>query len=181
MIKGGFAVFFHVSVFYSSCIMVKYICIHIRKEELMIAYQRLQSNDNVWLKRIVKTFRQQELTDEKAREILQNKRIRIWMASEEEHVCGYVLAYVLPRIDMGDDMLMIYHCFVHENYQRRHIAEEMMRKVIDDARKSGMHYTFLITQEDNSPANALYQKLGGHLHEENKNVYYWYGTGKPKL
>ena len=39
----------------------------------------------------------------------------------------------------------------------------------------------LITQTDNEAANALYQKLGGYLHPENKNIYYWYITGQPKI
>ena len=40
---------------------------------------------------------------------------------------------------------------------------------------------FLITQDDNEAANALYQKAGGELHAHNKNIYYWYGSGKPQV
>ena len=147
----------------------------------MVLYRKLQSNDQTWLKKITWTFRHEEVSDAKADELLQNDLIRIYMAYEENQVCGYVLAYVMPRMDMGDDMLMIYHCFVDEHYQRRHIAQTMVNMVLDDARKTGMHYTFLITQSNNAAANALYQKLGGHLHESNNCVYYWYGSGKPKV
>lgn len=147
----------------------------------MISYRKLTAEDSKWLKAITWTFRHEEVSDAKAKQLLQNDLIRIYIAREQDTVCGYVLAYVMPRIDMGDDMLMIYHCFVDESYQRRHIAETMINMVLDDATKAGMHYTFLITQDSNLPANALYQKLGGHLHESNNSVYYWYGSGKPKV
>lgn len=145
----------------------------------MIAYRKLTKNDHEWLRKITWVFRHEDVSDAKVDAILQNDLIRIYMAYDEENVCGYVLAYVMPRMDMGDDMLMIYHVFVHEDYQRRHIAETMVKMALDEA--LGMHYTFLITQGDNAPAHALYQKLGGQLHKANNSVYYWYGSGKPKL
>ncbi len=147
----------------------------------MIKYRRLTKEDHDWLKKITRTFRHEEVSDTKVDTILANDLIRIYMASNDDNVCGYVLAYVMPRIDMGDNMLMIYHVFVDEKYQRKHIAETMVRMVIDEAKALGMHYTFLITQANNAPAHALYQKLGGQLHEANNSVYYWYGSGKPQL
>lgn len=147
----------------------------------MITYRKLTKPDRDWLKKITRTFRHEEVSDAKADMILANDGIRLYMASDNDNVCGYVLAYVMPRIDMGDDMLMIYHVFVHENYQRMHIAETMIRMVIDEAKALGMHYAFLITQANNAPAQALYRKLGGQLHEANNSVYYWYGSGKPQL
>lgn len=147
----------------------------------MITYRKLTKEDAAWLKKITWVFRHEQVSDAKANAILKNDLIRIYMAHDEDNVCGYVLAHVMPRIDMGDDMLMIYHVFVHESYQRKHIAETMLHMVIDEAETLGMHYTFLITQADNAPAHALYQKLGGKLHDANNCVYYWYGSGKPNL
>ena len=84
----------------------------------MITYRKLTKADAPWLKKITWVFRHEQVSDAKANAILKNDLIRIYMAHDEDNVCGYVLAYVMPRIDMGDDMLMIYHVFVHESYQR---------------------------------------------------------------
>lgn len=147
----------------------------------MITFQRLTRADGEWLKKLTRVFRHEEISTEKVNALLADNAIWIEMANDGDQVCGYVLAYVLPRIDQGNDMLMIYHVFVQEAYQRRHIAETLVNRVLEAAKAADMHYTFLITQTRNAAACALYQKLGGQLHEANNAVYYWYGSGKPQL
>lgn len=144
-------------------------------------FWKCDRNDERWIQAITKTFRNIEIDSAKARAFLQDDHIWIYVAAEADHVCGYVLAYVLPRMDCDEDMLTIYHCFVDPSYQRRHVAQTLMQMVLNDAEAHHMYYTFLITQQDNIPANRLYQKLGGQLHERNNCVYYWYGKGKPKV
>ncbi|MBR0386099.1 MAG: GNAT family N-acetyltransferase [Erysipelotrichaceae bacterium] len=82
---------------------------------------------------------------------------------------------------MGNDMLTLYHCFVQPQYRRQGVASTMMRNILDYCEHNKLHYALLITQEDNDAANALYTKLGGQLHPDNRNVYYWYFTGKPQI
>lgn len=147
----------------------------------MIAYKKLESGDERWLMKVNQTFRGCQISEEKAEAVLQDKKIRVYIAYEADTVCAYTLAYVLPRIDNGNAMLLIYHLFVEEAYQRRHIGETLMKIVLEEAKAEHLHYMFLITQDDNEAANALYQKAGGELHTHNKNIYYWYGSGKPQV
>lgn len=147
----------------------------------MIQYKFLTNEDVEWFQKTVMTFRQQEVTAEKALSVLNNPYIIVQVACEDDAVCGYTLSYRLPRMDNGNDMMEVYHCFVDPRYQRQHIATNMMNNMLDYARKEKIHYFMLITQTDNEAANALYQKLGGYLHPENKNIYYWYITGQPKI
>ncbi len=147
----------------------------------MIEYRFLDNKDTEWFRKIVRKFRQQEVTDEKALSLLSDPNIQIQLASCGGDVCGYTLSYRLPRLDMGADMMAIYHCFVEEKYRRQGIAETMMRNLLDYCKKNSLHYVSLITQTDNDAANSLYHKLGGQLHPKNRNVYYWYITGKPQI
>ena len=147
----------------------------------MISYRFLTPADTIWLQKIVAEFRHKDVTDEKALAVLNNQAMQIQMACEDDKVCGYTLSYRMPRMDMGSDMLAVYHCFVLPEYRRRKVASTLMQNLLDYCRDNSLHYAFLITQEDNEAANALYQKLGGQLHPENRNVYYWYFTGKPQI
>lgn len=144
-----------------------------------IQIRKLKKGDEKLLIHTTKQFRKEVISKEKATSILENKDIWVYVAYSQKNIMGYILAYVLKRIDTGNDMLMIYHCFVLDRYQGHHIGQQLMKKILEDAKD--MHYTFLITQENNKAANALYTKCKGQLHEQNKNVYYWYQNAKPKL
>ena len=150
-----------------------------QEDKSMVNYRKLDSQDRTWLQKIVEDFRNQHISEEKARAFLDDTHICVYMAYEDQQVCGYVLAYLLPRMDLGNDMMLIYHCFVKEEYRHRHIAQTLMDLTIKDAESLNIHYTFLITQDTNDAANALYTKLNGELHPHNKNVNYWYGSGRP--
>lgn len=147
----------------------------------MIEYRFLDNKDAEWFRQIVREFRHQEVTDEKALSLLNDPGIQIQLASEGENVCGYTLTYRLPRMDNGSDMLAIFHCFVHPQYRRQGVATTLMENLLQYCRDNQLHYAFLITQKDNDAANSLYQKLGGILHPLNTNVYYWYFTGAPQI
>lgn len=145
----------------------------------MIQYKKCEAGDEKWVIEIVKQFRNQAISTQKAKDLVNNKNIWIYIAYDNDIVCGYTLSYVLERMDCDSNMLMIYHCFVNDSYWHQHIGQTLMEMVLEQAHH--MHYTFLITQDTNEAANGLYQKLGGQLHNENKNVYYWYGLSKPKI
>lgn len=147
----------------------------------MISFKQLSSSDKKWLLLLAQTFRQETITEKKADDILKQENIWIFVAHTEQEICAYVLAYKLPRLDSHQDMLMIYHCFVLEKYKRQHLATTLLNMVLEKATRLNLHYTFLITQEENHAANKLYQSLNGQLHDKNKNVYYWYGSGKPNI
>ena len=103
------------------------------------------------------------------------------LAYEGEDVVGYTMTYRLPRMDNGTDTMLIHHCFVAEEYKRQGVATTMMDNLLDYCKENNLHYAFLITQEDNEAANNLYHKLNGELHPINRNVYYWYFSGKPQI
>ncbi|MEG0264660.1 MAG: GNAT family N-acetyltransferase [Erysipelotrichaceae bacterium] len=140
----------------------------------MLNYRRLNSDDTKSIQDIVKLFRNQNISYDKAISFINNPTIVLYAAFDEDQVCGYVLCYQLTRMDLGNDIFLIYHVFVLEAYQRHHIASKLLQMALDYANECKLHYVFLITQTSNVAANALYQKMGGYHHPDNKELYYWY-------
>ncbi|MBO4537397.1 MAG: GNAT family N-acetyltransferase [Erysipelotrichaceae bacterium] len=144
-------------------------------------FRFLKENDQDVLIRLTETFRHQQISREKASDILSNRKILVAAALQEQEVAGYTLAYLLPRLDNGRDMMMIYHLFVQEQFQRQGIATRLMEMLLEYSKEYEIHYTCLITQQDNEKAIALYKKLGGTIHPTNNTVFYWYGSGQPQI
>lgn len=139
------------------------------------------SEDNVaYLKSIVKEFRNQEISDEKALSFIHHPSIVCFACVDDEKAVGYVYAYRLPRMDNGNDILDIYHLFVNENYRRQGIARKLMEMMLNYAEEEKIHYALLLTGSSFTAARKLYESLGGYNHPEFKETYYWYITGKPQ-
>lgn len=142
-------------------------------------YLRLHKEDTAILKSIVAEFRNQEIDDAKAEAFLTHPSTVVYAATVEGKAVGYVMAYRLPRMDNGNDILDIYHLFVKEAFRRRGIARKLMTMVLDYAKQEKLHYAYLLTGRSFAPARALYASLGGYNHPEFKETYYWYITGEP--
>ena len=147
----------------------------------MIEIRFLKPGDEIWIHRIAKAFRHDEIDDEKAKDILNRGTVLVGAAMDEDKICGYALAYLLPRLDSGHDVLYFYHLFVLDEYQNQGIGTRLVQMLIDYANEHQLHYFYLITQHDNEKACRLYEKLGGERHPKNDTTYYWYVTGKPKV
>ena len=147
----------------------------------MIEIRFLKSGDEIWLHRIAEAFRHDEIAEEKAKDILNRGNVVIAAAMDEDKICGYALAYLLPRLDSGNDVLYFYHLFVLDEYQNQGIGTKLVQMLIDYAKENNLHYFFLITQHDNEKARRLYEKLGGEHHPKNDTAYYWYINAKPQV
>ena len=58
-------------------------------------------------------------------------------------------------------MLLIYDLEVDASHRRKGIATALMNEARDHARQIGAQETWLVTEDDNSEARALYESLGG--------------------
>lgn len=145
----------------------------------MITYKTLDTKDIKLLQETVKVFRDQNIDEEKAPNFLNNPTNIVHVALDDDKVVGYVLAYRLNRMDNGKDILIIFHLFVKEDHQRMGIGRTLMQRIIDYANSEPLHYALLITQTNNYKARKLYESLGGYNHPDDKEVYFWYITGRP--
>jgi len=145
----------------------------------MVEFKRLTNEDVDIYQSVVKNFRDQDVTKEKAESFLSNPTNIVYVAHDQRVAVGYVLCYRMNRMDNGHDIMTIFHLFVLDTYRRQGIARHLMDLALTYAKTEQLHYVFLITQNDNQAANALYLSCGGYNHPKDKEVYFWYITGKP--
>lgn len=143
---------------------------------------RIDEKNKQYLKSIVKEFRHQDISDEKALSFINHPSIVCFACIEEDVAIGYSYAYRLPRMDNGNDIMQIYHLFVKEEYRRKGIARKLITLLLDYAKEECLHYVLLLTGNDDSfiAARKLYESLGGYNHPQFKETYYWYINGKPQ-
>ena len=95
-----------------------------------------------------------------------DNRWALWLvAVEEERVAGYIGSQT--SIDETDVM----NVAVHPDFRRRGIAESLIIRLVDELKMRGSHAFMLEVRASNTPAIALYEKLGFRQVGCRKNYY----------
>ena len=76
---------------------------------------------------------------------------------------GFVLAHELPRRHGDRSRLFVYEVDVAESHRRRGIATALLTRLGELAAARGIRTAFVLADEDNVPANALYARVGGSV------------------
>ena len=98
--------------------------------------------------------------------LLADPRSFLFVAFDGELPVGFVLAHELPRRLRDRSKLFVYEVDVVESHQRRGIAKALLGGLAELARERGIRIGFVLTDEDNLPANALYRSAGGTASQE---------------
>ena len=93
--------------------------------------------------------------------LLADPRTLLLVAFDGEQPVGFVLGYELPRRHGDRSMLFVYEVDIAESHQRRGIASALLGRLAELARERGIGVGFVLTEEDNVPAKALYSSAGG--------------------
>jgi ribosomal protein S18 acetylase RimI-like enzyme len=93
--------------------------------------------------------------------LLADPRTLMLVAFDGAQPVGFVLGYELARRHGDRSMLFIYEVDIAESHQRRGIASALLALLAELARERGIGVGFVLTEEDNMPANALYRSAGG--------------------
>ena len=111
-----------------------------------------------------------------AAEFLRDERNWIFAAIENGEVLGFAYGYALNRLDRAQKQLYIHEVGVRDDKQRQGIGTAMMRALLALCKEENICKCFLTCYQNNTAANALYQKLGGSVPAEsqgNDRVYYF--------
>ena len=81
---------------------------------------------------------------------------RIYIAELDGKIVGYMTYYLDRERKMGE----VGNNAVAPQYQRRGVATELLRKVLETFREEGMEYAYVGTLENDVPARRLYEKVG---------------------
>lgn len=98
-------------------------------------------------------------------ETVEKENFRYFVAEEEGEILGYCgFLFVLDEAEIPN-------VCVKESARCRGIGKEMMTVLIEEAKKLGMAMLYLEVRESNTPARALYQRLGFEENGVRKNFY----------
>lgn len=98
-------------------------------------------------------------------EALEKEYTLFLIAEEKNQVKGYIGIYLAA--DEGE----ITNVAVGENFRRHHIGEHLVRKAMSEAVKKGAASIFLEVRCSNTPAIALYEKMGFSICGTRKGFY----------
>ena len=89
--------------------------------------------------------------------ILDERGVHVLAAIEDGEVAGFAYCHVLPRLD-GTENVFLYELAVDEPFRGRGIGRALVEEAL---RLAGRRRLFVLADEDNSPARALYRAVGG--------------------
>ncbi len=92
---------------------------------------------------------------------LSNPDNALFLAFEAGVPVGLLIAYRLQRFDALQAGVLLYGIGVDPAYQRRGIGRALIEACKDWARSVGAHEVWVLTEQSNPAAVALYQSTGG--------------------
>jgi ribosomal protein S18 acetylase RimI-like enzyme len=97
------------------------------------------------------------------------------VARWDGEACGFLFAYRLPRFDRRRAEVLLYEIGVHESFQRRGAGRALVEEAKRWAAEVGADDLWVMTEDDNVPARALYAATGGR--EERGLTMFTYDLG----
>ena len=105
-----------------------------------------------------------------AREFLNDPRHHIVAAVSDGRVVGFASAVHYIHPDKPPE-LWINEVGVAPSYQGRGIGKAIMKKILDLGRDLGCKSAWVLTDQDNEPANRLYQSTNGRVGSNHTVMY----------
>nr|MBR4280627.1 GNAT family N-acetyltransferase [Clostridia bacterium] len=125
-------------------------------------FRRLTAADLEAALEMNSTFRPGFITEEGASAFFSDDRNWLWAGMTDNHVVAFAYGYALHRLD-GRKMLYLHEVGVAAVHQQQGIGTQMLQALKHECRELGFHRIFLITNQSNAAANALYRKCGGEV------------------
>ena len=95
------------------------------------------------------------------------------VARWDGEACGFLSAYRLQRFDRRGAEVLLYEIGVEEPFQRRGVGRALVEEAKRWAAGVGADELWVLTEDDNAPARALYAATGGR--EETGLTMFDYG------
>ncbi len=106
-----------------------------------------------------------------AREFLADSRHRIVVALDEDLVVGFISSVIYLHPDKAAPELWINEVGVASTHQGRGIGKQLMHKTLEVAKEAGCTEAWVLTEQSNAIARALYRSTGGREEDPNPVMY----------
>lgn len=98
---------------------------------------------------------------DQGRRFLADPDALLLVARWDGETCGFLTAYRLQRFDRRRAEVVLYEIGVEEPYRRRGAGRALVEAAKRWATEVGADELWVLTEEDNAPARALYAATGG--------------------
>ncbi len=141
-----------------------------------LAIQRVSAVDDGFAAELDPLFDEGMTWDaEEGRRFLANPDDLLLVARWNGVVCGFLSAHRLQRFDRRRAEVLLYEVGVEEAFRRRGVGRALVEAAKRWATEVGADELWVLTEEDNAPARALYAATGGE--EEPALTMFDYPTG----
>jgi ribosomal protein S18 acetylase RimI-like enzyme len=110
---------------------------------------------------------------EQGQQFLGHPDTLLLVARWDGKACGFLSAYRLQRFDHRRAEVLLYEIGVEEPFRRRGVGRALVEEAKRWAAGVGADELWVLTEDDNAPARALYAATGGR--EENGLTMFTYG------
>lgn len=139
---------------------------------------RLGTKDLDLALRAIRTLKmplsQSALGDEYLKKLLSRPENILIVAAQEGVPIGFLLAYLLDRVDRDQRMVCLYEVDVSERYRRRGIGRAMIDTLKMICRQENAMKTWVITNRSNLAAFRLYESTGATADPSGDEVSFVY-------
>ena len=96
------------------------------------------------------------------------------VAIDGDQPVGYLVAYLLDRVDRDQQMMFFYEISVAETHHRRGVGAAMIRLLKACCREQGVMKMWVHTNKSNIAAMGLYQSTGGEADPSGDEITFLY-------
>jgi ribosomal protein S18 acetylase RimI-like enzyme len=146
----------------------------------MMEVKRLEQSDAGFARDVIITLKitdsnlRRELNTDCLRHFLSRPENYLIVATEESKPVGYLVAYLLDRVDRVQTMMFFYEISVAEPYQRRGAGAAMIKLLKRFCQQEGVMKMWVHTNKSNLAAVRLYEATGGEADASGDEITFLY-------
>jgi len=128
----------------------------------MILYRLAKISDTLELRKLNDSFNGEGCNTLKAIEesLKYNKQEIVYVAAAENMLVGYCCGQILKSMCYSYNYGEITELYVREEYRQQGIGRQLMMRIESEFRRHGVNHLHLLTDRNNSIAQALYRSCG---------------------
>lgn len=137
----------------------------------MLEIKVVGPGDMNWLMNVAEDVFDDPLVPASTEDFINDPRHRLVVAIDDGVIVGFVSSVIYVHPDKSAPELWINEVGVAPTHQGRGIGKQLMQASLDEGKRSGCTEAWVLTEEDNTAARALYLSVGGEEEKPNPVLF----------